>query len=471
MNPGPVIFAAALTAFYAIPSLAQSDVMSEAQRLEIASLTERFMTAGHYPSITVAIDQGGESLYTASMGSANLEHDIPAQPTSAYAIGSITKSFTALTILVLVAEGKLSLEQPLSAYLPDYAGPAQSVPIRRLLDHSSGIPNYTSLPGLNPKLRRTVYSREQMVAFFEKLPLEFEPGDKFSYSNSGYYLLVLIIEAQTGLDYYDALDLIIFQPLGLEHTYNGNDSEIIPERVAGYGLGPLGFVNAPPWSNLVPFSAGSLISTAADLIRYRRGVFTSDVYPDSVKKHLGQTYPLNDGTIGTYTIGGLLRSEIDGHAKYAHSGDIWGYAADHAWYPDDDITIVILTNHQAEAPSVVSLEQKIARVMFGLPQPDISDLTLKQDELDRLQGDFLLHPFLFGPPRYGFVGEQGKLYLRFGGIDAGGPKLPLLAQGDGRFVMAFDDEWVFQFSREQNRAQSFAAQTRDGNFYAARIDP
>lgn len=464
---GPIAWFSLLLLFFASPGALTAD-LNPAQRAQVEALTSEFMEAGKYPSVTLVIDQGGSTLYSLSKGFANLEYDIESGMDSAYAMGSITKSFTALATLQLASEDRLSLDEPVGTYLPEYQGPARKVTIRRLLDHTSGIPNYTNLPGLNPKLRRTAYSREQMVDFFEDLPLEFTPGEKFNYTNSGYYLLGLIIEAVTGHDYYDALDQQIFKPLGLTHTYSGDDSEIISGRVNGYNFGEKGFTNAPTWSHLAPFAAGSLITTVSDLVQYRRGVFHSEKISPKLRKMLTQTNPLNDGTANLYAQGGLIVSEVDGHKKLSHSGDIWGFAADHAFYPDDDITIVILTNHQAEAPSVVSLEQKIARVVFGLPQPEILDLTLDPSEVKRLEGDYLLHPFIFGPPRYGFIAQEGKLFLRFGGIDAPGPMLPLLAQGNGKFVAAWDDEWRFRFKDNGRPARSFESNARDGTFFGQR---
>jgi CubicO group peptidase (beta-lactamase class C family) len=448
---------------------ASAAALSEDQKEEIKAITSSIQAAGRYPSVTLLIDKGGATLYSASQGIANLEHGIDASADSVYAMGSITKSFTALAILQLVERKMISLDRPLSTYLPDYQGPARNVSVRRLLDHTSGIPNYTGIPGLNEQLRRAAYTREQMVDTFENLPLEFTPGDKFSYTNSGFYLLGLIIESVTGMDYYDALEHQIFQPLGMTRTFSGDDTEIIPGRVAGYSVDENGFINAPPWSHLVPFAAGSLVTTASDLVKYRRGVFHSSHISPELQDMLLHTNVMNDGTPNLYSQGALIISDFNGHTKYSHSGDIWGFAANHAFYPEDDLTIVVLTNHQAEAPSVVSLEQKIARIVFGIPQPEILDLTLGQKEAARIQGDYDLHPFIFGPSRYGFVAREGKIYLKFGGMDAPGPMLPLFSQGDGRFVAAFDDERQFEFDAETSPAGSFSSNTRDGVFYATRV--
>jgi hypothetical protein len=134
------------------------------------------------------------------------------------------------------------------------------------------------------------------------------------------------------------------------------------------------------------------------------------------------------------------------------------------------VTIVILSNRQADAPSVVSLEQKIARELFGIPQPEVLDLTVSDAEISRMQGNYQLHPFIFGPPVYGFVGHEGRLFLKFGGVDQEGPMIPLLSQGNGRFLFAPDDEWSFEFDQSGDQARSFESSVRDGTFYAKRLD-
>ena len=424
--------------------------------------------AAALPSIVVHIDQGGQTVYSQGFGTANLEHNLAPSAQIPYAIGSITKSFTALAVLKLVAAGQISLEAAVSTYLPDYAGPAGQVAVRHLLDHTAGIPNYTSFPEHRDPLSRNNYTRAEMVAMFENRPLEFQPGDKFSYSNSGYYLLGLIIEAVSGQDYYQYLSENIFSPLGMTHTYSGHDAEIIPLRSGGYEYDGERFVNHSFWSYLAPFAAGSLISTAEDITRYRRAVFNSNVFSGNVKRLVMTRHKLNDGTENVYALGALIESDFHGHTKYAHSGDIWGYASNHAYYPAHDLTIVVFANRQIQAPSLPSIEQKIARVVLGIPQPEVLDLALSEQELQAYAGEYALHPFLFGVATYGIGVKDGKLMLHLGGTGSGGPPIPLLAQGDQRFRVAFDDEWILEFL-PLGSDMHLLSTYRDGVFYAQRV--
>lgn len=468
----PALIVALITGLLVMNAHAgESITISPETKAAIDEITTAIKEAGQYPSITVLVDQGGKTLYANYSGTTDIEQNIQASADSAYAIGSITKSFTALATLQLVEAGKIDLQQPVSKYLPDYSGPAAEVAVKHLLDHTSGIPNYTGdIPGLHEKLDRTDFSREEMVDFFASQPLHFAPGEMFNYTNSGYYLLGLIIEKVSGLDYYDYLRQNVFEPLDMNRSYSGNSDEIIAGRVHGYDAGDKGLINAAPWWYLIPYSAGSLIMTAEDLVKYRRGVFHSEAFSDRLRELLLTTNTLSDGTQNIYAQGGLVLSDFNGHRKISHSGDIWGFAADHAYYPDEDVTIVVLSNRQADAPSVVSLEQKIAREVFGIPQPQIQNLEVSAAELARIQGDYRLHPFIFGPPVYGFVGQEGRLFLKFGGVNQEGPMIPLLSQGNGRFLFAPDDEWSFQFDQEKGLSRTFQSSTRDGTFYAKRID-
>lgn len=453
----------------AVNTLAQD--LTEAQRNAIDALVEKVASSAPMPSLVVLIDRGGSTVYERAIGHAELSHKVPATVGTAYGIGSITKTFTGLAINQLVAAGKIDLQKPLSHYLPEYQGPGGRATVAHLLTHSSGIPSYnTEIPEVREALSRNAFTRADLVALFEDLPLNFEPGEKFSYSNSGYYLLGLIIEAVSGLDYYAYLEGAILEPLGMERTYKGDLSRIVPDMARGYAARDGAYVHAPEWHYLVPFSAGSLVSTAADLVRYRRGVFHSTAISPAVRDALLKTTTLQGGQTNRYTLGGLVSSEFGGHPKVSHAGDIWGYASNHAYYPDEDLTIVLLTNNQISSPAPASIEAKLARVVLGLPQPEVRQLSLAADELVRYAGEYRVHPFLIGFDSIGFLVAEGQLHMRFGGLESGAPLIPLLAQGNGAFRASFDDEWVFQFDEDGGVASSIVSSYRDGEIHLHRAN-
>ncbi|KGE04383.1 serine hydrolase domain-containing protein [Pseudohaliea rubra] len=449
-----------------------SEALTATQTAAIDKLLEAVYEGAKLPSLVAMIDRGGATLYARALGHANLSHAVPATVQTAYAIGSISKTFTGLAIAQLVHAGSIDLEATVADYLPDYSGPGRVATVANLLTHSSGIPSYnTEIPGVREALSRNAYTRQELVALFEGLPLNFAPGTRFSYSNSGYYLLGLIIEAVAGKDYYSHIEAEIFEPLEMNRSSAGDLSVVVEDMARGYDLRKGAYVHAPVWHQLVPFSAGSLVSTAADVIAYRRGVFHSPAIPDPVREQLLSTTSLAGGEENNYSLGGLVLSEFHGHNKVSHAGDIWGYASNHAYYPEEDLTIVLLANRSLSRPAPASLEAKLARIVLGIPQPEIRKLALTQPELARYAGDFDVKPFLIGFDKLGFLaGENGQLLLRFGGTEASAPAIPLLAQGDGVFRAPFDDEWVFRFSEEEPRAARVTSNYRDGTIAAVRVD-
>lgn len=443
--------------------------LSSDQLNRIEEIITRIKEQGRFPGVSVWVDKGGVNVYSVAFGETDIENGLAASIDSAYPIGSITKSFTALAALQLVAAGQLDLDAPVSRYLEDFSGPAKDVLVRQLLTHTSGIPNYTSIPVVRDQLKRQKLGREQMVSFFADLPLQFEPGTRFNYTNSGFYLLGLIIEKVSAKDYYQYLQENVWDPLGMARTYSGDDEQLISGRVRGYEYGQKGFSNASPWYYLVPFSAGSIISTVGDLARYRRGVFVSDVIDSKVRALVLKQVPMKDGTPNPYTLGALIKSDFHGHIKYSHSGEIYGFFSDHAYYPDDDLTIAILTNRKGAAPTPVSMERKIARVVLGLPELVAKDVQLSAEQLAQYVGDYYLEPLQFGPPVYGFKVIDGVLAVSFGGVEAAGPALPLRAQGNDQFVSVMDDEWRFTFTREGDDILGFESVARDATFFATRM--
>jgi CubicO group peptidase (beta-lactamase class C family) len=464
---------ALLSLLLTLPALAAAAQLTAAQSSTLDALLTQAQEGSGMPSLVVMIDKGGETLYAGALGHAELSHSIPATVETAYAIGSITKTFTGLAVAQLVDAGKIELDATVGDYLPDYTGPGRVATVAQLLTHSSGIPSYnTEIPGVREALSRNAWTRDELVALFEELPLNFTPGERFSYSNSGYYLLGLIIETVSATDYYSYLQAEVFEPLGMDRSSGGDLSEVIPDMARGYALRDGKFIHAPQWHQLVPFSAGSLVSTAADVIAYRRGVFHSPAIPDPVREQLLSTTKLNSGTENQYSLGGLVLSDFHGHRKISHAGDIWGYSSNHAYYPEEDLTLVLLANRQGGNPTLSSIEAKLARVILGIPPLEVRQLTLPDTELQRYAGDYEVHPFLIGFERLGFLaGDNGQLLLRFGGSDADGPAIPLLAQGDGVFRAPFDDEWVFRFSDETPFAQHLTSHYRDGTITAQRADP
>jgi CubicO group peptidase (beta-lactamase class C family) len=445
--------------------------LSAAQREQLAAVIAVYQERAGAPAVSVYVDQGGSALYQADVGLADVAEHRAARPESVYGIGSITKSLTAHAVLTLVDAGKLRLDSTVGSILTDYVGPAREVTVTQLLMHTSGIPNYTGeIPGLRERLRRDSLQRADMVASFAPLPLAFAPGSHWSYTNSGYYLLGLIIEKVSGKKYYDYLRDDVLKPLGISHVWSGDDRDMLPNRARGYDVGAGGLENATPWYYLVPFSAGSLLSTAEELAHYRRAVFTSPAMSAHVRELITTEVPLSGGMKTGYLLGALSRSSFGGLLKYAHSGEIWGYSASHAYYPERDTTIVVLSNRMNPMLTPVSLERQIARIVLGIPPVAVDDRALPAASLAHYSGEYVLDLMRFGVPTLSFAARDGRLYFSFGSVKDPDQMLPLLPAGRDHFVLAADPETGFEFSggTPHGAAEQVAMDALNGHLPATR---
>ena len=214
---------------------------------------------------TVIVARDNEILFNKGFGSANLEWDIPNSPTTKFRLGSVTKQFTAASILLLEERGKLKIDDPINKYLPDAPDAWDKITIFNLLTHTSGIPNFTNFPEYQ-KEQLTAHTPKQIVDIFRDKPLDFKSGERMSYSNSGYILLGYLLEKVSGETYQDFLQKNIFDPLGMKDSGYDSNSAIIPNRASGYSPGPDGLINAGYVDMSIPLSAGALYSTTEDLV-------------------------------------------------------------------------------------------------------------------------------------------------------------------------------------------------------------
>src|SRR2546423_8733091 len=220
------------------------------------------------------VGDNGKVIYKKGVGLANMEWDIPNAPDTKFRLGSITKQFTATLILQLVEQGKIKLDGKLIDYLPDYRkDTGAKITIHNLLSHTSGIPSYTSLPGFFTNVSRNPFAVDDFIKKYASGDLEFEPGTRFVYSNSGYFLLGAIIEKVTGKPYEQALRENIFDRLGMKNTGYDHWGAIIGKRATGYTKTPRGYETAPYLDMSIPYAAGSLYSTVEDLYLWDQALY------------------------------------------------------------------------------------------------------------------------------------------------------------------------------------------------------
>ena len=337
------------------------------------------------PGISVAVQRDGEVVFAGGFGYADLENEVPATADTVYRIGSVTKQFTAAAALLLVEEGKLDLSADLRDYLPDYDTHGFEVSVERLLNHTSGIKGYTEMPEFWERSRLDL-GHEAMRELFSAPPFEFEPGDRYQYSNSGYYLLGVLIERLSGMSYPAFLNARLFEPLGLERTHYLSNRPLIPGRAEGYEVGEgNGFVNDEPLSMELPYAAGSLGASVVDLLAWQRALVSGQVVSPASYQAMTAQGSLVNGDPFHYGYG-LRLGEEHGLAQISHGGGINGFRAELAFYPEAGLGIAVLINSGSGRPGL--LENRIARVVLGMEQPEIAEVELPESELRRCAGTY-----------------------------------------------------------------------------------
>lgn len=346
----------------------QSQGIAQTQSQKAAKIDEVMTTANKYRLFngSVLIAENGKVIYKKGLGLANMEWNIPNTTETRFRLGSITKQFTAALILQLVDQGKVKVDGKISDYLPVYRKDVgNKVTVHQLLNHTSGIPSYTGLPGFMKDVSRNPFTVDEFVTKYASNDLEFEPGSKFSYNNSGYFLLGAIVEKVTGKPYATVLKEQILDPLGMKNTGYDVYGTIIEKRAAGYQKTADGYVNAPYLDMSIPYAAGSLFSTVEDLYLWDQALYTDRVVSPA-SKALMYKPNLNDYAYGwaitkTNFSGGAANAPI-----IAHTGGINGFNTLIARFPEQKHLIVLLDN-TSQGGALGGIQREIINILYGQP--------------------------------------------------------------------------------------------------------
>jgi len=350
------------------------------------------------------VAENGQVILRKGYGMANMEWQIPNGPDTKFRLGSITKQFTSMVIMQLVGEGKIKLDEKITTYLPDYRkDTGDKVTVRHLLSHTSGIPSYTNIPGFIQNQSRDPYKVTDFVKKYTSGDLAFEPGSKFEYDNSGYFLLGAIIERVTGMPYEKTLQQRIFDPLGMKETGYDHAATVLAKRAAGYVLTPGGYENAPYIDMSVPFAAGSLFSTVDDLYKWDRALYTDKLLPAELKQTMF-TPVLSNYAFGwsrmTMTLDPAGKTRV---STISHNGGINGFSTVEIRIPDRQDLIVLLDN-TSRGDKINEVAGGIAAILYDLeapaPEPSLAD--------ELMNGLALLHslgcPIVVGASRKRTIG-------------------------------------------------------------------
>jgi D-alanyl-D-alanine carboxypeptidase len=296
----------------------------------------------------------------------------------------------------------------ITKYLPDFPTQGHKITIENLLTHTSGVKNYTSLAEWMPLWRKDMTVTE-LIALFKDKPLDFAPGEKWSYSNSGYILLGAIIEKASGQKYEDFIEKQVFTPIGMTHSFYDHTDRLIPGRVEGYSKGNDGFVNCTYLSMTQPYAAGSLVSSVDDLALWDQALYTEKLVKQESLKRAWTTFHLNNGKPTNYGYGWGI-SLLDGHPVIAHDGGIFGFATSGMRIPEINGYVAVLTNLDSSETGPDDAVAKIALLLLGNPSKEPTPIELPAGAIDRYVGRYQLED----GPMVPVTKEDGKLFIVLG---------------------------------------------------------
>ncbi|GAB4464305.1 MAG: serine hydrolase domain-containing protein [Armatimonadaceae bacterium] len=368
-----------------------SVIMASAQADPVDEIIQEEMKRQNIPGASVAILRKGKIVKAKGYGYADLENRVPATPQTVYQIGSVTKQFTAIAILMLAEAGKLKIDDPVVQYLPDAPPAWKPVTLRQMLTHTSGIvPNF---PETQNEWRSPI-TPAQLLQSVHDTPLQFEPGSKWDYCNTAYFALGLVVEKVSGKSYAEFLTERIFKPLGMSETRLNDVNAIFAHRAAGYTQTENGLTNAemvhPSW----PFAAGALVSTVTDLARWDAALRGERLVKAETLQEAWKPVRLTDGSTAPYGFGWALDNRY--RRMVHHGGGIPGFTSYILRFPDEDLTVILLCNQMVDTGMIA---RRIA--LRQLPAPkDARRITFRLNGHDKAQSVAVAGSFNEWTPTY-----------------------------------------------------------------------
>ncbi len=344
MHPNVKLLALSATLPFALYQPAHADAVDDYIKLK--------QQRAHIPSVSIAVIQDGKVIKKKSYGLANVEQAAKASPATLYQLASVTKQFTATAIMLLVEDRKLRLDDTITSLLPDLPTAWSGVTVRHLLNHTSGIKSYTNVATFRQTFRKD-YTHKEILELVVKEPLEFAPGEKWNYNNTGYFLLGMLIEKVSGKSYNAFLTERIFQPLGMTQTRVNELKIILPNRAQGYIWSGNTLQNGEYLSPTQPFAAGALVSTINDMVKWDAALSGESLLKKPVLEQMWTPSHLNSGEAVTYGFGWGVTT-TNGHRLISHNGGIPGFGTDISRFVDDKLTVIVLTNSDNANPSVLA---------------------------------------------------------------------------------------------------------------------
>lgn len=393
----------------------------------------RAWIAPHEPGVAVALLKEDQIVHCQGYGLANLEWEQPVTPHTVFGLGSLTKPFTATAIVLLERQGKLHLDDPIQTYLPDYPISRHAVTLMHLLTHTSGIPNFVTHPEFWELHAAVIKSTDEVIALFKDLPFEFEPGTKYSYSNSGYVLLGRILERLLDMSYADVIQQLIFDPLGMTHSYYLRPEPIIPSRASGYMHTGQGYQHARFITAAVKYAAGGLGSTLEDLLLWDAALREERLLDRRTQQWMYTPVQLVDGHKENYGLGWGI-GQYRQHHFVCHAGGVPGFSAFLGSFTEDGVTMIILSNRGDFDAS--GLARQMSHIVLDLPAPLRTSLSCSPEMKRKLIGTYRS---VFGTVEV--TEEEQTLYLD------GWSKYALVPMSKTSFYRADDEDTEVHFEK------------------------
>lgn len=391
------------------------------------------------PAVSVLVTKDFKPFYVNVKGHSNLENNIKANEYSKFRIGSVTKQFTAIAILLLKEKGKLSLSDTIQKFLPTFPTKSRPISIEHLLTHTSGLKEITETEVFFEELMKNGCDPDTLVNYFKDYPLEFTPGSKFMYCNSGYHLLGLIVEKVSGVSFEDFIRKFILIPSDMQHTAVDNNSKIISNRVSGYEDYQGEIKNATYIDMSIPFSAGNLVSTTEDLNKWYKALFEYKIVSKSSLKKAHTPYQLLDSSRISYGYGWFIDS-LQGEKIISHEGGINGFLSS-VWYAPKSKTLISMLSNCMCNPTT-STAKTITAFAIGKPIKSIKRIKVAVNTLQKYVGNYLMNG-----ENWVITLKEGELFFE-------------MENGTGHFIYAkskkefFSEEWESKFLFEEKKGNN-----------------
>jgi D-alanyl-D-alanine carboxypeptidase len=392
------------------------------------------MLKQHVPGISLAVVKDGKIIKAEGYGLANIELNVPARPETVYKIGSVSKQFIAAGILLLIQEGKISLDDSISKFLDGTPETWKPITVRHLLTHTSGI--VREAPGFDPL---KIQADADVIKTAYSLPLRFTPGEKWEYCNVGYFSLAEIIRKVTGRPWGDYLNDALFKPLEMNSTRTTNMTELVPNRANGYGWREGKYQNSAIYLALRP--SGAFLSTVLDLAKWDAALYTDRLLKPGTREQMWTEVKLKSGTTYPYGFGWELDS-VGGHKLMHHGGSLPGFRAELARFVNDKLSVVVLANSNSAEPDTIAIE--VAE--FYIPNLIPPRTAVKIDP--RIFAGYVGE---YQPPGQGaaiarITREGDKLMIQLG---LNGEKRELVAENESRFFTTASRRLTYIFAKDE----------------------